>query len=1012
MSSRALIILLVYLFCCCPALAGPHFVYNLNVGNGLPGNFVYCLLADHHGYLWCSGKEGVCKYNGYKVTTFNLSDGLAVEDIWRLYEDKKGRVWLSGIARELGYIQQDRYHNLVGPTRALLYPRELRDYDNGVFFFGEDTARFKTSKLAYYTVGDTLRSVRLEQGMAHYVSNMKGEFLLRRSDSLFLGRIRNRNSTSIYIETSYINRTADTLPGELRFWVGNYIFFKAGEQQTIGRYSLIDGALTFISAASIVGKEDKIERFFFYNDNYYGDVQLGLLTTKAVYRVGADAVFRHVCDIRQVTQGQADGEEVTFYLKDSLWHECIATSNKGVLVHYPVTNEFVPVQVSDAEDCRSAGVLPGGIHCWWNNNLKALALPVSPNRWTYRKLGIAGNVKCIVRYSDDSSLIVTDHTMLWIDRYFRITDFFKAFRWQSSYNPTGKVQAFYPVLQKAIVIGRGNILALSNGKSMISLLFRKDSLKTVEPLNERLADLAWRPTDTTIWLAGSDFIKIYRQDHLVAEVSPDSLRKIGIRNIKNMEIDAFGNVFVKEYGRILMFNGNIEMHRSLFPEYVLDGSMMCLKGNITAVAGKFGILFCRIKGPMQLGRPVVYRNVKSLQYSSVSDMQSHDSVVVLKTNKGLCSVRIPADSVLDKNERTQIDPLFRLLLIGGDSIVTMHPGDTIFLHQEVSKLKFDCINPIGIGSLQLKYKIAGFDSQWHSFNNGELVLPKLQTGNFYRLTVVASDEAWRSMPVSLLLYLNPHWWQQTFWQRLFWISGALIFFVFTYLVILITHRIATRKNEERNKRLELELKAIYSQINPHFIYNTLNSALLLIHKNKADEAYTHVSRFSQLLRSYVRSSRNKYITVEEEVTNLVHYIELQQVRFKDKFNYTIDVTQDVHAAGVRIPSLLIQPFVENAINHGLAGLERTGVLDIRFYMGKEPGQLFCRIEDNGVGRKKAAADNQQKLSRESYGNQLVKELTDIFNKYEHVRIKISTMDKESPTTGTIVLIEIKNVTYE
>ncbi len=209
--------------------------------------------------------------------------------------------------------------------------------------------------------------------------------------------------------------------------------------------------------------------------------------------------------------------------------------------------------------------------------------------------------------------------------------------------------------------------------------------------------------------------------------------------------------------------------------------------------------------------------------------------------------------------------------------------------------------------------------------------------------------------------------------------------------------------------MELELKSLYAQINPHFIFNTLNSALFMVRKNKMVEADIHISKFSKLLRSYLDSSRNKLITIQEEVINLKNYIELQQVRFSDIFEYNIQVDDTIDAAQVRIPSLLVQPFVENAINHGLLHRTEKGCLDIRFKQGNTTNSIICTITDDGVGRNKAKEMEAGEHKTKSYGDELIKDLVRIFKTYENMNIEIKYTDITEPRSGTIVEISINNI---
>jgi sensor histidine kinase YesM len=218
---------------------------------------------------------------------------------------------------------------------------------------------------------------------------------------------------------------------------------------------------------------------------------------------------------------------------------------------------------------------------------------------------------------------------------------------------------------------------------------------------------------------------------------------------------------------------------------------------------------------------------------------------------------------------------------------------------------------------------------------------------------------------------------------------------------------ATAKTAKKNRQLELELKSVYAQLNPHFIFNSLNAALYLVKMKKFPDAYDHIYKFSHLMRAYIKSSRNRYIALKEEIANLKNYIELQQVRFKDKFDYNIFVEETVDT-DVKIPSLLFQPLVENAIIHGLLPKETKGNLSISFADNLKNDEIICTIDDDGIGRIQSKLKSEHNpLKGESFGGDLIKDLVEIFNKYEKIKIGIEYIDKEEPITGTIVKIKIK-----
>jgi two-component system, LytTR family, sensor kinase len=172
-----------------------------------------------------------------------------------------------------------------------------------------------------------------------------------------------------------------------------------------------------------------------------------------------------------------------------------------------------------------------------------------------------------------------------------------------------------------------------------------------------------------------------------------------------------------------------------------------------------------------------------------------------------------------------------------------------------------------------------------------------------------------------------------------------------------------RKKEELSKMNEqiaqLELAALRSQMNPHFIFNSLNSIHKYIWENKPEDASEYLTKFSKLVRMILENSKEKEVPLADEI-NLLHlYIELEHRRCNGKFNYSITVDETIDADNVAIPSMLVQPFVENAIWHGLVQKEGDGILNVSFYINTK--QLCCTIEDDGIGRDKAM---QIKLSKQ------------------------------------------------
>jgi LytS/YehU family sensor histidine kinase len=182
---------------------------------------------------------------------------------------------------------------------------------------------------------------------------------------------------------------------------------------------------------------------------------------------------------------------------------------------------------------------------------------------------------------------------------------------------------------------------------------------------------------------------------------------------------------------------------------------------------------------------------------------------------------------------------------------------------------------------------------------------------------------------------------------LFATLGSFLLIVFLIIMLWIQHK---RSRSER-KALFLEQKLLRSQMNPHFIFNSLSSIQNFIVTEKPDKASTYLSKFAKLVRNTLDNSTEEYVTLEKEISTIENYLELQKVRYAGKFDYSIGVDHDIDIDIVKIPPMLAQPFIENAIEHGIKHRESPGYIDIRFSL--KGNILIFEVEDDGVGRQKA-----------------------------------------------------------
>ena len=195
---------------------------------------------------------------------------------------------------------------------------------------------------------------------------------------------------------------------------------------------------------------------------------------------------------------------------------------------------------------------------------------------------------------------------------------------------------------------------------------------------------------------------------------------------------------------------------------------------------------------------------------------------------------------------------------------------------------------------------------------------------------------------------------------------------------------------------ETKLKALRAQMNPHFIFNALNSIADYVNKNDAKSADYYLGKFAKLMRGILENSEEKEIPLSEELKILENYIQLEAVRMQKKFDYEIKTSDDIDAENTFVPPMILQPFVENSIWHGLAKKENAGMLKIE--VKKEKKLLNCIIIDNGVGRK-----NTGQTSKKSYGIKLTKERLAIFDRSRNSDVGVFYSDLDNGTKVEVKL---------
>ena len=295
--------------------------------------------------------------------------------------------------------------------------------------------------------------------------------------------------------------------------------------------------------------------------------------------------------------------------------------------------------------------------------------------------------------------------------------------------------------------------------------------------------------------------------------------------------------------------------------------------------------------------------------------------------------------------------------------------------------------------------LQGIDAGWqYKGNSGDVQYANLSPGK-YRLLVKASTSNGVAADniVNIDFVIKPPFWKTAWFISLLILLAAFIIYLLTVKRI----RSIRKKAALQQQMAELELKALRAQMNPHFIFNSLSSIQESILNNKTDAAAEYLGKFSKLLRMVLENSGQKNISLKTEIDYLKLYLELESFRFEN-FEFTIQISNDPDLEFIRIPPMIIQPYVENAIKHGLSHKAGEKKLSIHFY--QQMDELKASVTDNGIGRKSSHEMNARNQGHHSMGMQITGQRLSLLNNKMGAVVIEDITDEDGRPAGTKVTL--------
>ena len=970
--SLLLVLLTNQLFAQTPKLR--HF----EVEDGLPSATIYHAFQDSRDFLWLSTEAGLARFDGTEFRTYSMDDGLPDNEIFGVFEDSKKRIWFKAYNGHFGYIKGNDIFNTdqIPELKALETPHWVmqifEDSDNKLYFsqHRDGLAILDDDKVTHIEQADFINTLpydslenpiiilgcfEAENGQVHVLSNV-AEFIVNNDKVNFLRFFDMTFSEIVPISAIHVIAKAQ-ISNEL--YLIDYQWNEPSEPKKI----LSNEDLKLDSDILILGESE------------LGGVWLGTLG-EGLY------LLDNLEDEPQIVENYLENQSVSWVTKDKEGNFWMTTLGNGVYmlpdnkvltynVDYGLSDDelfaitgnsagdiFVGTQSGTVNYLRPNGsvqILETGLDTRRYNRIQALELDAKDNLWM----------------GSDAGLVT-----FGIDKNFDLKN----------------VKAISINDQQEVFVGT------SSGLFLID-----ENLKTNQLWNKRVNAIASIKNGKT-WLGSNTGLYFY-DGKTVNTITGNPLYRYRINDLITTD-DGILCICTAGNGVILKDGNNVTQitKKNGLASSVCSDIFQANDG-IIWMASNGGVS----KFTLENGKPrgiFSYTEAEYLASNEVRGIYVRSDTVWAATSAGLSYI----ESV-NKAERETFAPTFYItnVQIRGRDTTLMHEYDLSYYQNDI-RIEYTGISFKSGSQVRYRYQLKGLSSDWVESNSKFAHFPFLQPGNYtFRIQAISIDGK-ESTEREIKFIIHSPWWK-TGW-----------FIISTTLLLLglgawfLYYNIKNREDKIRLRRQisESEGMALRAQMNPHFIFNALNSIQHFITMEDEVSANYYLSQFAKLIRRVLENSKTNLISLEDEITTLTLYLNLEALRFEGKFKYEIHVAEDVDAYDVELPSMIIQPFAENAIWHGLmAKNDGTPTLNINFKRDTE--NLICEVIDNGIGREAASKVSKSNLSEhESTGISNTVKRLDLMSKRENKKARVEFVDlKEGDKAlGTKVIVRIPFLEFE
>ena len=978
---RILITLFCFLFVEV-VLAQQPMTINLTEKEGLPDKEFYRLLEDDKGFIWLAADKGLYKYDGFRFKQYIHPDQVGLS-VFSVRKDADNIIWYTNLSNQIFYIKNGKIH-LFKELKEIFKGNVIQifTYNNTVVFLGSSRLMIfdkNTGELMFKNNTNRTKfySEIISRNNNIYAFTLAGNLI--RIDSTFT--LTDLGKKLTFAETKVRGASLRQLKG------GAYLFTTLHRDKS-SKFYILD---TNFENKFSFSKLEIAERFIIHSLRIFGE-EIYLLTSRGVF------IYKLVNQELKLQRKIFEGKPVSDALKDSKGNLWLTTLNHGV---YVVPNPDLKSNFNAPESNRIRKMFRG----------KENEIFLIGTRNEFYIFNTDTQKVATIKFNNSSDIEYLFYEKSRDLYYLQSVESFNAVRFKNN---------------KINIINQRQSHVIKD-----HFFVNKDTLLIATGITSKLINL--QDVSKPRFDAKTSYGRAY------CCYADKINNQYCFGTVKGFHI--YNNNFIREEIK----NGDKSI-------YIKD--ITSSKDTIWALSFKKGIykienkkitkqLTCKDGLLSNINSFIKYDSINnSIWFAGDRGIQKFD----LTTNK---FNNLTKNNGVSSYEFLGLEVINGRVYVGTTTELFSFSAQNIFKNSKKKNkplpyfkgIKIDNVNkelaknytiPSSVEKIEIAFNTNGFlsrentiyqyrlqrnrkeDIPWQveTSQSNTVVYNKLAQGDYvFQLKAkegeISSDIKELRFTVKGVFYTQ--WW---------------FFLLITLSVSSFLWYYFNRKNKQlkerqklildkQNKELEnifLKLESLRSQMNPHFIFNALNSIQDYILNNEKKLARTYLVKFSRLIRMYLEHSQKNRITVREELSALIFYLELEKDRFEDSFSFTIDVDENLDQDTVEIPTFLIQPYVENAIKHGLLHRKENRKLKLNFRINEKQKVLECLIEDNGVGRVFSREINNRKAFKpKSFSSEANAKRISLLNKTRETPIKLEIIDQydnaKNPT-GTLVKLEI------